>query len=344
MTAPHPTAPTATGPVRVFRQNQAAKLLSAVVLTALALVCSWFIVPTFVPDTYSDRTDQVVAVGVGVALGLCAFIAIMWRGNFSVRVGPHTVELLRLGRVVDQWGRSGTLFSTQITRQYVNGIRSGTVRQLSITDHRGTKEVTLGNLGRQQFNELNQLLCAPAEAHRAHADAQTAWTQPSAPIRRSFRTRVPWWRPVAPVLALVGLVMVVGSIVYWATQQADGDLLTVVAALSLIVGPPLLGISLAAWLRQSRRPRLLVVESAGLTVDDHAFGFGHVRQIWLSPANYDQRELRVVDATGRTHRWNLGTTRRNSASEVMPDWPEFVELLQRAGRAARPGVVALDLG
>lgn len=344
------TPSTGPGQVQVYRQGHTRRTLGALFLAGLIALGCWYVVPVLIPDRYSDTVDRNATIAAATVLILALWIGMFWWSNTRVQVGPDFVEVWRPGKLVHRWSRHDTQFSSQITRHSTNGVPSGSVRALQAHNQHGTQEVALGGMSRKNFNELYALISLPVGQTAAASYQPQGWagapSQPpglthpivftTQPTALASRARLIW--ALAALFTLVGtgaLVMIFGygrleSPYIWATG-------------ALFIGVILAIIGIAGITQERSRPHQVVVAPDALIIGDDRHDFAGLERIWLTPASYAKRELRVVGPGGRKRSYSFGNGTVRPDRQVLPEWDGLIDTLKQA-TAQRPGMVALDLG
>ncbi len=333
-------------------------MFSALLLSALTFVLCWFAVPVFVPDSFSDAADRNFSLAVATVLSIALCFSTLWWSNLRVQVTPDQVEVWRPGQLVHRWSRHDTVFTTSVTKQYYNGVRSGAVRSLVAHTPFGEQAVGLGTMTRETFNELYSVLERSPGQQAAHVPGQApGWVQtpdggwvvaptPAAPMQpRQFLTHKDVLaRRMVPMLVIGALLTVVGVGSLVALFQADDFNPTFAyVGIAVLPGLVLLIVGAVGAARERKRPRQVVVTPQELIVGEVRHDLSQVQRIWLSPASYAERSLRVVGANGKKHQYDFGSGAVKPDKQVLPEWDELILTLQQATQA-RPGMVALDLG
>lgn len=325
---------------RIFRRHPARAVLSAVLISAALSAAALFIVPQFLPRGMDLSTRGTVVLVIAIALTLVVCASILWLRNTRIVVRPGTVEVGRAGNR-EVFDRAASAFRSKITEHRANGLRSGITRALII--HSGGREITveLAGFTRATFNDLMAVLnpitpptpADPVDAARARAQLPSSFTVDSSGERR-----------LAAGLAIGAGVLLAVALATGLLAASPGFLDGELSALVLLVPfAGLAGIGLTIGALQRRRvlkaiPVHIAVSHHGLRLDDGDLPFAQLSRIWLTPAGYPVRRMRLERTTGRTTTHVLGSSR----VRMTPDYAEFL-LAVRAQTAHLPGLLQLDL-
>lgn len=328
-----------SGPL-VFRRHPVRAVVGAIVLSAVLSAATLFLLPRFLPRTMPIADRGVVVLVVAIALTLAVFAGFLWFRNVRVVVTPDAVEIGRAGNR-ESYPRAVTAFRPRVTEHRTNGLPSGTTRALVV--YSGDREITIELPGytRATFNALMAELApvaqppaeSPVEAARARAQLPSSFTVDAGPERR-FATGL--------LLAALALLAVAAAVTLVALSPGflDGELSALVLIVPFAaVAAVGLGIGAIQRFRVLRSiPARITVSRQGLRLDDVEQPFAQLRRIWMTPAGYPVRRLRLDRTDGRRTRHLLASSRVTTS----PDYAELL-LAVRADTAHLPGLLSLDL-
>ncbi|GAA4781588.1 hypothetical protein [Microbacterium gilvum] len=326
----------ATAAPRVFRQSMLRRIPLGLILSALVVLLGLGLLPQFKPVTMPKAQFGMLSLAVISILIVLIWFWLLWWANTRVVVTDELVEVRRPFMTVHSWRRDAVGFSSTVTRQYTNGIRSGTTRTLTVHTQGGQTAIALAGMPQAAFSDLLAVLQAPAV--RAPEDDAFLRSVPLpavfAPTRGPLVRRAVVTGAVAAALLLLGLGAVVAGILL------DGALI-VVGALLLLAAT---GLGIAAGVaggRAGRIPGRIEVSRGAIAIDGRVIPLGSLERVWISPPTYTaSRRLSVVHPGGSRERWALGAG--NDAAKVMPQWEQLVVAVQAAA-VDHPELVAYDL-
>jgi len=325
---------------RVFRRHPGRAAVSAVVMTVVLSALTLFVLPQFLPRRMDIPTRGIIVLVVALALTAAVWLGIFWFRNVRIAVRPTTVEVGRGGNR-EVFDRATTVFHSKITEHRTNGIRSGTTRALVVYSNSREIIVELPGFTRTTFNELMAVLnpideppaVDPVAAARARAHLPTSF-QVDATKERGFANGL----LLGAIIAL--LVTAAVAAAAFTPGFLDGEL----SALVLIAPfAGVAGVGLLIGAVQRRRalrgiPSRIGVNQQGLRLDDLDVPYAQLSRIWLTPAGYPVRRLRLERTAGRTTTHVLGSSR----VAMDPDYGTFLVTV-RAQTAHLPGLLRLDL-
>ena len=88
--------------------------------------------------------------------------------------------------------------------------------------------------------------------------------------------------------------------------------------------------------------KMIEVSSQGVAIDGQVYPYAGMSRLWITPATYTNRKMRLIATGGTTKSISFGKGAGKPEKQRFPDWPEIVDAVQRSA-AAYPGLVALDL-
>ena len=325
---------------RVFRRHPGRAAVSAVAMTAVLSALTLFVLPQFLPRRMDIPTRGIIVLVVALALTAAVWLGIFWFRNVRIAVHPMTVEVGRGGNR-EVFDRATTVFHSKITEHRTNGIRSGVTRALIVYSNGREIIVELPGFTRTTFNELMAVLnpideppaVDPVAAARARAHLPTSF-QVDATKERGFANGL----LVGAVVSLLVTAAVVAAA--FTPGFLDGDLsaLVLIAPFAGVAG---MGLLIGAV--QRRRvlrgiPARIAISQQALRLDDLDVPYAQLSRIWLTPAGYPVRRLRLERRAGRATTHVLGSPR----VALDPDSGTFLVTV-RAQTAHLPGLLRLAL-
>lgn len=296
-----------------------------------AFVLSFFLLSYLWMKIFNDFEEHVfkylaISSAVGIVL---AIICVIFAKEHYIEILNDGFEITR-GNKVTKYAFTDFVGSN-VTKNYTNGIYTGTTRELKIKGKDGKVfNISASKLSEKQFSELVNYLSRSEfkETHdievvEGYFDEEKRFSIPRESIIKANKKPVVLWGAsfiAATVLCIVLFVvyfLINKSLIFFIPAVVAGGYVLVFGVGEFI---PLL--------KKSRKvmsiPEVVTVDSLGITVDSERYNLDNITNISMVPASYKDiltRDLIFKTKDGNTHKYNFG-----SAKNTMTTYEEYDKL------------------
>ena len=275
-----------------------------------------FIATLIIENSVTDIDEKIVsciliAVAVGVA---AALLCIVFVKEYYMQVLDDGFELEK-GKKITKYDFSA-FAGSHVTRHYMNGIYTGTSREISIKEASGkTVKINANNLSKGRFAELVTYLGQArfTASHDIEASAEyfkngIEFRIPNAEMIKANRKKYTGW-----ILITIGLTAVcIGMMIYSTVTTTDSAGFFTVMILAGIGGLVNLFMEVipAGVLchKMKNLPDRIFLDEYTLIIGNQTLGAGNILNILAVPANYDimTRDMIIVTKENTKHKFNFG--------------------------------------
>ncbi len=285
-------------------------------MTSVLALFGGFIATGIIENSITDFDENLVpCMIIAVSVGLiCAALCIIFVKEYYMQIREDGFELVK-GKKVTKYDFSA-FAGSNVTRHYMNGIYTGTSREIKIAEPNGKSlKINANNLSKGAFAELVTYLGQTrfTEAHDIEATAEyfkggIDFQIPNESILKANRKKVLGW--TAFVVCLV--VLFTGMFVYYLVTHYDSATFFVImlfAGLGALVELFLELIPAAVTYHKMKNlPDRIRIDEYSLTIGDRTFTSGSILNILLVPADYTilTRDFIVITKDNEKIKYNFG--------------------------------------
>ena len=299
---------------------------------------SLFLVTLFIENGIVNLDDNIglyvmIAVIVGV---ISAVLCIVFVKEYYMQIHDDGFELVK-GRKITKYDFSD-FAGSHVTRHYMNGIYTGTSREISIKEASGkTLTINANNLSKDRFAELVTYLGQARFTSSQNAEASAEY------FKNGVEFRIPNTEIIKAnknkfirrtLLAVALLAVFFGMLIYYAVTKTDSaGFMTVM----LLVG---LGGAVNVFLevipagvlyhKMKNLPDRIFLDEYTLVLGDQSLGTDRVLNIMLVPANYDilTRDVIIVTRDNAKYKFNFGKKDLKKTPATYSDYDKLCNALE----------------
>lgn len=284
--------------------------------TSLLALGGCFILGLFIGNAiWNVEVNPVPCVILAAAIALIAsLLCIIFVKEYYMYIHEDGFELVK-GKKITKYPFSA-FAGSNVTRHYMNGIYTGTSREIKIKEASGkTTNINANNLSKGNFAELVTYLGQTrfTEAHDIEATAEyfkdgIDFQIPNESILKANRKKVLGWAAFVVCLAA----LFTGMFVYYLVTRYDSATFFVImlfAGLGALVELFLELIPAAVTYHKMKNlPDRIRIDEYSLTIGDRTFGTGSILNILLVPADYTilTRDFIVITKDNEKIKYNFG--------------------------------------
>ncbi|MBP5553988.1 MAG: hypothetical protein J6X94_03855 [Lachnospiraceae bacterium] len=285
-------------------------------MTSVLALFGGFIFTLIIENAVADIDEHLILcliIAAGVAL-LAAALCIIFVKEYYMQIREDGFELVK-GKKITKYPFSA-FAGSNVTRHYMNGIYTGTSREIKIKEASGkTTNINANNLSKGNFAELVTYLGQTrfTQAHDIEATAEyfkggIDFQIPNESILKANRNKVMGWTVF--VVCLVALFA--GMFVYSRITHYDSTTFFVImlfAGLGALVELFLELIPAAVTYRKMKNmPGRIRIDEYSLTIGDETFSSGSILNVLLVPADYTilTRDFIIITKDNKKIKYNFG--------------------------------------
>ena len=288
-------------------------------MTSVLAFFGGFIATGLIENSVTDFDENlvpcmIIAVSVGV---LGAALCIAFVKEFYMQILDDGFELVK-GKKVTKY--DFTAFAgSNVTRHYMNGIYTGTSREIKIQEASGkTLKINANNLSKGSFAELVTYLGQArfTESHDIEASAEyfkngIEFRIPNDEMIKANKSKYICWL----VFTISLFVVFIGMLVYFLIAHLDSAGSAGYFTIMILAG---LGGLMTVFMevipagilyhKMKNLPDRILLDEYTLTIGDQALSNGNVLNIMVVPANYDilTRDVIIVTKDNTKYKYNFG--------------------------------------
>ena len=252
-------------------------------------------------------------IAVTVAAGL-AFLATLLVREYYLQVFDDGFEITKGGKVTKY--PFSAFAGSDVTRHYLNGIYTGTSREIKIRGVSGRMiEISANNLSKAKFAEIVTYLDRTKYTESLNIEAAADYfkeshelTIPNESIIRVNKNETITRSAFTIVLFVVFLV----ALIYYLAVDSDSALAMTIFIISGIAAVLMLFTDTVPDILNYKKiknlPARIGVDRYSLKMDDKTFGADDILNISMVPANYEilPREMIIINKSGEKYEYGFG--------------------------------------
>ena len=306
--------------------------------SSLLALFTGFIVTMIIINALVDVNDNIlfyvlICAAVGVAL---AVLCIIFVREYYMHILPDGFELVK-GKKVTKYD-FGAFAGSHVTRHYMNGIYTGTSREISIKEASGkTLKINANNLSKGTFAELVTYLGQArfTGSHNIEATAEyfkqgIEFRIPNEEILKANKSKLIKQVVLMSVLLIAGIGMLIYSLV--AGLNSAGYL--TVMFITGIFGIVLLFTEVIPkgilYHKMQNLPDRIFLDEFTITVGSQAFSTGNLLNIMVVPANYEilTRDVIFITKDNNKFKYNFGKKDLKKTKDTYADYDKLCNALE----------------
>lgn len=287
---------------------------------AAFVLCLFLISYLFMKVTsdFEENPLKYVLISAGIGIVLAVVCIIFVKENY-IQILDDGFEISK-GSKVTKYAFSD-FAGSKVTKNYTNGIYTGTTRELKIMGKDGkTFSLNAGKLSEKEFAELINYLgksefkeTHDIEAVEKYFDEKKGFAIPRETIINANKKKAVLWGVSLIVSAILCLVF---SLAYLANESAIIMVVAIVFGLYI----PVFGYlefypAFSASRKVKSIPSAVVIESWGITVDSDIFKAENITNISMVPSSYKEilsRDFIITTKDGNTRKYNFGPCKKDA--------------------------------
>ncbi len=275
-----------------------------------------FVATMLIENAFFD-VEANIGLGLTIAIAVAAIVAllcIIFVKEYYMQILDDGFELIK--------GKNSTKYNfscfagSHVTRHYMNGIYTGTSREISINDASGkTKTINANNLSKGSFAELVTYL-GQARFTKTHDIQATAEY-----FKNGIEFRIPAAEMIGAnkkkfifntVITIACFVVFAGMLIYSLVTKEDSAVVLTVMILAGMVGLVMIFTEAIPkgilYHKMKNLPGRIFLDEYTLTIDDRTLSTADVLNILAVPASYDilTRDLIIVTKDNNKLKYNFG--------------------------------------
>lgn len=296
--------------VKRFRVSRN-KLMISLILFATGFIGTLFLTN---PIFDLENNPKLCAIIAGIAALVLAVLGAILVKEYYMQISEDCFELIK-GKKVTKYSYSA-FAGSNVTRHYMNGIYTGTSREINIKEASGKiTKINANNLSKSDFAELVTYL-GKTSYMKAHDMEVTAeyfnegyeFRIPDEKIIKANRSKLVRWTAFAALLLVVFLVMLVYSLGIPNTSAGFFTIMIFagiagVMDLFMEVIPALI-----TYRKVKNLPNRIYVDRYSLSIGDMTFGADSILNILMVPADYTimTRDMTVITKDNKKYKFCFG--------------------------------------
>ncbi|MBO4909001.1 MAG: hypothetical protein J5476_06950 [Lachnospiraceae bacterium] len=285
-------------------------------MTSVLALFGGFIATGIIENSITDFDENLVpCMIIAVSVGLvCAALCIIFVKEYYMQIREDGFELVK-GKKVTKYDFSD-FAGSNVTRHYMNGIYTGTSREIQILEASGkTTKINANNLSKGSFAELVTYLGQTrfTKAHDIEATAEyfkegIEFQIPNEKIVKANKKKVIGWTAFVVALA----VLFIGMMIYSLITKYDSTTFFVImifAGLGALIELFMELIPAAVtYHKMKNMPARIRIDEYSLTIGDKTFSSSSILNIMLVPAEYTilTRDFIVITKNNEKIKYNFG--------------------------------------
>ena len=307
-------------------------------MTSVLALFGGFIATGIIENAVTDFDENlvpcmIIAVGVGV---LAAALCIAFVKEYYMQICDDGFELVK-GKKVTKYGFAA-FAGSHVTRHYMNGIYTGTSREIKIQDASGkTLTINANNLSKGRFAELVTYLGQArfTKSHDVEASAEyfkngIEFRIPNEEMIKA--NKVKYLRCLIITIVLIGIS--VGMLIYYFITKIDSAGFFTIMLLAGLGG--LVNIFMDVipagilWHKMKNLPDRIFLDEYTLTIGNQALSNSNILNILVVPANYDilTRDVIIVTKDNTKYKYNFGKRDLKKTKATYPAYDKLCSALE----------------
>ena len=283
--------------------------------SALLFMCC-FLVTMFIENSLFDLNVNTVryVVTALVISAVAAILCILLVKEYYMHILDDGFELVK-GKKVKKYDFDA-FAGSHVTRHYMNGIYTGTSREISIKEASGkTTKINANNLSKSSFAELVTYLGQARFTKANDVEASSDFFKkgiefriPSTELIKANKSKFIRWSALTIALFAV----FIGMMIYYFITKIDSAGFFTVMLMAGIGGAVNVFLEVipagVLYHKMKNLPDRIFMDEYTLTVGDRALSAGSILNILMVPANYDilTRDVIIVTRDNVKYKFNFG--------------------------------------